>query len=121
MQAVSRRFAGKIPPLPWPVKLAGLIWTETYGGKVLKMIWTGPGSIKVAINSDIQHAHLTLFLTRSHIRYCIELPPCQVSFQSLKDVPVGLPKSSLDKNNAVEKGWFAVTITNKAVLAYNRG
>lgn len=115
-------YAGSVsPPLPRPVKLAGLIWNETYGGKVLKMIWTGPGSIKVAINSDIQHAHPTLFLTHSHIRYRIKLPPSQVSFQTLKEVPVGLPERSLNKNNAMEKGWFAVTIANKAILAYNRG
>lgn len=75
----------------------------------------------MAINSDIQHAHPTLFLTRGHMGYRTELPPSQVSFQTLKEVPVGLPESSLNKNNAVEKGWFAVTIANKAILAYNRG
>lgn len=121
MQPVSPHFAGKTPPLPRPVKLAGHIWNETYGGKVLKIIWTGPASIKVAINSDIQHAPPTLFLTRSHIRYRIQLPPFQVSFQTLKEVPVGLPESSLNKNNAVEKGWFTVTVAHKAILAYNRG
>lgn len=39
-----------------------------------------------------------------------------MSFQTQKEVPVGLPGNSLNKNNAV-KGSFTHTITLKAISA----